>query len=69
MAGEKDKPNSAFTLIPGSEALKACEPPEGAKALWEQICATLGIEPKDENAATAPADSAEAQPDSIPDGK
>ena len=68
MAGKKDKP-STFTLTPGSEALKACETPEGAKALWEQLCETLGIEPKDENATTAPAEAEEGGPDSPSDAK
>lgn len=44
--GKTDKPDRVFTLIPGKDALEAIKTREGAQALYERMCAALGIEPK-----------------------
>jgi hypothetical protein len=35
-----------MTLIPGQQAVKALEDPEAMRALSEQVCAALGIDPQ-----------------------
>jgi hypothetical protein len=50
LAGEADKPSRVFTLIPGTEVLEAVKTPEGAQALYEDICRALGIAPKQQPA-------------------
>ena len=39
MADKKDKSGFVFTLVPGTDALEAIKTPEGARALYENICA------------------------------
>jgi hypothetical protein len=59
-AGAGDKPSKVFTLVSGKEALEAVKTPEGAQALYEDICRALGITPAP---ADHPAASADGQPE------
>jgi hypothetical protein len=49
-----------FTLVSGKEALEAVKTPEGARALYEDICRALGITP---NPPASPTASTDGSPD------
>lgn len=46
------KQDILMTLIPGKDALEAVKTPEGAQALYEDICRALGITPKPSKPST-----------------
>lgn len=59
-ASAGEEPTKVFTLVSGKEALEAVEKPEGAQALYEDICRALGMTP---NPLASPTTSQEGPPD------